>query len=71
LIASSNNVEQIRDHLGVDTLGYLSLDGMLRAAGGERTEFCHACFSGDYPTEIPEEDLAGARDAAPLHPLAV
>src|SRR3989442_15192854 len=46
LIASSNNVEQIRDHLGVDTLGYLSLDGMLRAAGGERTEFCHACFSG-------------------------
>src|SRR5437660_2182389 len=71
LIGSSNNVEQIRDHLGVDTLGYLSLDGMLRAAGGERTEFCHACFSGDYPTEIPEEDLAGARDAAPLHPLAV
>ncbi|PYO38924.1 MAG: amidophosphoribosyltransferase [Gemmatimonadetes bacterium] len=71
LIASSNNVEQIRQHLGVDTLGYLSLDGMLRAADSDPTEFCHACFSGDYPTEIPEDDLAGARHAAPLHPLAV
>jgi amidophosphoribosyltransferase len=71
LIASSNTAEQIRQHLGVDTLGYLSLDGMLRAAEGDPTEFCHACFSGDYPTEIPEDDLAGARHAAPLHPLAV
>jgi amidophosphoribosyltransferase len=71
LIASSNSVEQIRTHLGVDTLGYLSLDGMLRAAGGDPGEFCHACFSGEYPTEIPEDDLAGARHAAPLHPLAV
>src|SRR5947207_1750558 len=71
LIASSNSVEQIRAHLGVDTLGYLSLDGMLRAAGGDPGEFCHACFSGEYPTDIPEDDLAGARHAAPLHPLAV
>ena len=71
LIASSNTVEEIRQHLGVDTLGYLSLDGMLRAAEGDPAEFCHACFSGDYPTDIPEDDLAGARDAAPLHPLAV
>src|SRR5213596_1194657 len=73
LIASSNNVEQIRDHLGVDTLGYLSLDGMLRAAAGagDPGEFCHACFSGDYPTEIPEDDLAGARNAAPLLTIPV
>jgi len=65
LIASSSSVEQIREHLGVDTLGYLSLDGMLRAAGGEPSDFCHACFSGDYPTAIPE-DLERARNAAPL-----
>src|SRR5436189_4620151 len=71
LIASSNSVEQIREHLGVDTLGYLTLDGMLRAAGGDPGEFCHACFSGEYPTDIPEDDLAGARPGAPLHPLAV
>jgi len=65
LIGSSHDVTQIREHLGVDTLGYLSLDGMLRAAGGDPADFCHACFSGDYPTDIPE-DLERARNAAPL-----
>ena len=65
LIGSSNDVDAIRRHLGVDSLGYLSLEGMLRAAGGDSGEFCHACFSGDYPTPIPDE-LAGARHAAPL-----
>jgi len=65
LIASSHSLEQIRQHLGVDTLGYLSLDGMLRAMGGEPSEFCHACFSGDYPTEVPG-DTQQARHATPL-----
>ncbi|HEY6207975.1 MAG TPA: amidophosphoribosyltransferase [Gemmatimonadales bacterium] len=65
LIGSSHDVDAIRRHLGVDSLGYLSLEGMLRAAGGDSGEFCHACFSGDYPTPIPDE-LAGARHAAPL-----
>ena len=67
LIGASHDVEAIRRHLGVDSLGYLSLEGMLRAAGrraGE-DEFCHACFSGDYPTPIPD-DPAGARHATPL-----
>ena len=65
LIASSHSLEQIRQHLGVDTLGYLSLDGMLRAMGGDPSEFCHACFSGDYPTAIPD-DTQKARHATPL-----
>ena len=65
LIGANHNVEEIRRHLGVDSLGYLSLEGMLRAAGGDPTEFCHACFSGQYPTAIPE-DVARARHAAPL-----
>ncbi len=68
LIASSHDVADIRRHLGVDTLGYLSLDGMLRAAGGEPAEFCHACFSGQYPTPIPD-DQAQTRHAAPLVPV--
>ena len=59
LIASSNSVEQIRKHLGVESLGYLSLEGMLRAAGGDPKEFCHACFSGAYPTAIPDESARG------------
>jgi amidophosphoribosyltransferase len=57
LIGWSHDVQQIREHLGVDTLGYLSLEGMLRAAGGNPAEFCHACFSGDYPTPIAEDNL--------------
>ena len=65
LIASNHSLEEIRQHLGVETLGYLSLDGMLRAAGGDAGECCHACFSGDYPTPVPNE-VAGARHAAPL-----
>ncbi|HTI04301.1 MAG TPA: amidophosphoribosyltransferase [Gemmatimonadales bacterium] len=65
LIASSHSLEEIRKHLGVESLGYLSLDGMLRAAGGDGSEFCHACFSGHYPTEIPG-DTQGARHSAPL-----
>src|SRR5256712_964461 len=65
LIASSHSLEQIRHHLAVDTLGYLSLDGMLRAAGGDATEFCHACFSGEYATEIPD-DTQKATNAAPV-----
>jgi amidophosphoribosyltransferase len=65
LIASSHSLEEIRQHLGVESLGYLSLDGMKRAAGGNTAEFCHACFSGQYPTAIPE-DTKQARNAAPL-----
>ena len=65
LIASSHSLEQIRKHLGVDTLGYLSLEGMLRAAGGDHGEFCHACFSGEYPTAIPD-GTQRARHSAPI-----
>ena len=65
LIASSHSLEEIRQHLGVDSLGYLSLEGMKRAAGGNADEFCHACFSGEYPTVIPD-DTQRARHAAPL-----
>jgi len=63
LIGANHSIEEIRDYLGVDTLGYLSLEGMLRAAG-PRNEFCDACFSGNYPTPISEE-LVQVRHAAP------
>jgi amidophosphoribosyltransferase len=68
LIASSHTIEDIRRHLGVDTLGYLSLDGMVRAAGGDPSGFCHACFSGQYPTRIPADSEPG-RQAVPLVPV--
>jgi amidophosphoribosyltransferase len=53
LIASNLSVEEIGTQLGVDTLGYLSLEGTLAASGGDPQGFCHACFSGQYPTNLP------------------
>jgi amidophosphoribosyltransferase len=55
LIAHSLSVDEIRRRVGVDTLGYLSLEGTLQAAGGDPNAFCHACFSGQYPTAAPGE----------------
>ena len=68
LIGANHSVEEIRQYLGVDSLGYLSLDGMLRAAGQMPegpARFCHACFSGDYPTPVPG-DLVQLSHSAPL-----
>jgi amidophosphoribosyltransferase len=51
LIAHRMHVEQIRVHVGADTLHYLSLEGMMAAVG--RVEgYCTACFTGDYPIEV-------------------
>jgi amidophosphoribosyltransferase len=55
LIASNHTLEEIRASLGVDSLGYLSLDGMLESVPGGPGGFCHACFSGDYPTPPPTD----------------
>ena len=55
LIAANMTTEQIAAHIGVDTLGYLSLDGMLGSVPDGPTGFCHACFSGDYPTPPPTD----------------
>ena len=53
LIAANLTVEEIAANLGVDSLGYLSLDGMLASMPSGPEGFCHACFSGDYPTPPP------------------
>jgi amidophosphoribosyltransferase len=55
LIAANLTVDEIATHLGVDSLGYLSLDGMLQAVPSGPHGFCHACFSGDYPTPPPTD----------------
>lgn len=56
LIASHKNVEEIREYIGADSLGYLSLEGMLSAVGVDRA-MCHACYSGEYP--VPPDDKLG------------
>ena len=49
LIASQRSLDGIRDHLGLDSLTYLSLDGLVKATGLPREDFCLACFDGNYP----------------------
>lgn len=55
LIAARLTNEGIAAELGVDSLGYLSLDGMLESVPGGPQGLCHACFSGDYPTAPPTD----------------
>jgi len=55
LIAATHSVEEIRSFLGVDSLGYLSLEGMLAAGTRDAGRFCHACFSNHYPTPVPSD----------------
>ena len=55
LIAANHTLDEIRASLGVDSLGYLSLDGMLESVPTGPQGFCHACFSGDYPTPPPTD----------------
>jgi amidophosphoribosyltransferase len=52
LIASSQNVSQIRDFLGLDYLGYLSVEAMVEATELDPKNFCLSCFSGDYPVPM-------------------
>jgi amidophosphoribosyltransferase len=53
LIASTHRIEEINEFLSTDSLGYLSIEGLLKAAGGEKQNYCVACFNGDYPIKIP------------------
>jgi amidophosphoribosyltransferase len=52
LIATRKDIEEIRKHIGADSLHYLSREGVKLALGGE--EHCMACFSGDYPARCPK-----------------
>lgn len=55
LIASRMSVEEIKEYIGADSLGYLSLEGLYRASKATLGTFCDACFSGKYPIGTPAE----------------
>jgi amidophosphoribosyltransferase len=55
LIAATKSVREIEARIGVDTLAYLSWEGMLEATQENTNNFCSACFTGDYPVTIPED----------------
>ncbi|MBR49289.1 MAG: amidophosphoribosyltransferase [Chloroflexi bacterium] len=55
LIASNMTVEEISEHLKVDSLGFLSNDGLLKSISGNRDQYCMGCFTGNYPIPIQLE----------------
>jgi amidophosphoribosyltransferase len=55
LIAAQKTIPQIRDFIGADSLGYLSIDGLIKAVGLPREKFCLACFTGEYPVPVQLE----------------
>ena len=59
LIASGLGVEEVRQSIGADSLGYLSRQGMVAATKQNEDSLCTACFSGQYPIELPAADRLG------------
>lgn len=55
LIASDKEVEEIKDVLGVDSLGYLSLESLIKCIGIEKEHLCTGCLTGEYPTALPKD----------------
>lgn len=55
LMAANNSLDQIRDFMGADSLGYLSLESMIAATGLPANEFCTACYTGQYPSPVESE----------------
>ncbi len=55
LIGHRMSVPEIRDYLGADSLGYLSLSNTVRATGCGKSSFCRACFDGKYPCPLPHD----------------
>lgn len=53
LIANHHSVEEIAEIIGVDSLGYLSIEDVVKLADNTECGFCTACFGGGYPTAIP------------------
>ncbi len=61
LLASKLDVEGMARHIGVDTLAFISIDGLYRAMGesgrnDEEPQFCDACFTGDYPIRLTDQE---------------
>jgi amidophosphoribosyltransferase len=68
LIAATHTLEEVRKYIGADSLGYLSLDGMLVEVGSERKSYCTSCYTGDYPVAFPRNEAAYLQLALKLVP---
>ena len=58
LIAANKSVDEIREYIGADSLAYLSLEGLRKAAGeSEEVKYCTACYTGKYPTRLVDVEF--------------
>ena len=55
LLASNRSIAEIQAFIEADSLGYLSVEGMMRSIGNGDTDFCGACFTGKYPIPVQLE----------------
>ena len=58
LIAATHSLDEIRRYVGADSLGYLSLEGLLEAVGARRQHYCTSCYTGQYPVAFPRDENA-------------
>jgi amidophosphoribosyltransferase len=63
LIGANNSVEEIRQFLGADSLGYLSLKSLRAALGDTEGKFCTSCYTGSYPTELVQLEVEAHRES--------
>ena len=61
LVAAGLEVDDVRRSIGADTLGYVSLDGLVETTTIEESKLCTACFTGNYPIEVPP-DLSNGKN---------
>ena len=58
LIGATHTIEEIRKYVGADSLGYLSLEGLLASVGPARNSYCTSCYTGKYPVAFPRTEDA-------------
>jgi len=58
LIAATHTLEEIRRYIGADSLGYVSVDGLLSSVGPTRASYCTSCYTGRYPVAFPNNEAA-------------
>jgi amidophosphoribosyltransferase len=58
LIAATHTLEEIRRYIGADSLGYLSVEGLLTSVGPTRDAYCTSCYTGRYPVAFPDNEAA-------------
>ena len=68
LLAANLTVDEIRDYLNVDSIAFITLDRLVESTGTAGAGFCDACFTGNYPIDVPVNLTKGVLESAPERP---